>query len=674
MVMGKINIISNTSMFVMVVIILVVITVFMSLIHFVPLVDCLKFYAAIFFFIYLPGYSILKLCHWDNNPVSYTILSLLTGVAVTTISYPLIRKADQMWLFILLSVLSLVFFVVKNKKAYEQFTSIKNYHLDKAWWLGLIICCLVLVLLNFSHFGDLIILLNNEGYLLRNDPTSESIYHFGIINALKTTLTPDFPYLSGYNFSYHFGMHLLAEMLCRYTGINSLLMTYYFLPLLYFILLISVSAIFFYQITRNILFSILFGFTLFAEDLSFIANILEFTENSANPSVFRTLTWSIFTLNGILPGIPFLFGAIIMFDRFFRNNKWQNLLLFTLFVVVSFSIKGSIGPHIIGASIISLFIMFVMKECQHCWKIGLTLLLSSIFITIEYIIRPSPTESIQLIKIDPFNSFFLTLERLNINLDILIINQPVLWVIFFLLALLFYIVGSFGVRIVFIKYVLDFFKRRTNQPIIIFLLTFIISGFFLSEFIFIGSNISKINNGGWFAIQSIYIANFFIISLLVSIKNKKRRRVLSILVIIFSFTGTFLFLSDYRNKNKYLHISPQQINLSQFIQQNTFNKSIILEPLYYAPSLVSHLSGRSSPMTVYMVFTEQIASKHIIDERYRDIINFYDKNFIGSRKEIIKKYNIDYFITTKKLQGNFNEEALGDKIFSNNEYIIYKIK
>lgn len=663
-------------MIVMTTIILVVTMSFLSFYHNIPLFDVLKFYTAILFFIYMPGYALLKWCHWHDNPVSLTALSLLTGMAVISFIYPLIRIIDQTWLLIFLCTLSLTFFIYNNKAIVKKISQVKNVHIENIWWLGLLICIVILFFLNRSHFYDLIILPDNKGYLLRHYPTTESIYHLGIINAMKSSVAPSFIYFSGYNFSYHFGLHLFAEMLCRYTGISSLLMTYYFLPLFYFTLVISVAAAFFYQLTRNVFFSILFGLSLFAEDFSFIVHFLGLSVNPAEPVVFKTLTWSLFTLNGIIPAIPLLFASLIMLDRFFKENQWRYLCLFSLFVMASFSVKSSMGPQIVGSVLALLLVLFFMKQCKTCWKISVALVISSIFMVVKYISQPPPTEVSRLIEWSPFNSVVLFLQRLGLeNYENIIMGQPILWFIFFLLAFLLYVIGSFGVRIVFVKYLFDFIKGKITQPTVILMLIFVVSGFLLSELIFIGSksNVSDINNGGWFAIQSIYVSGFFIMFLLASIENTIKRRILTFLIIVFSFTGTGSFLFEYRNINKFTTISPNEISLSNFIEQNTLKSAIILEPLKRGPSLVSHLSGRNSTIAIDRTFLPHVASMSVIKERQKDVVNFYEKDYKGDRSKIIKKYNINFFITTDSLNEYIDEELLGEKIFDNGQYLLYKI-
>jgi hypothetical protein len=207
------------------------------------------------------------------------------------------------------------------------------------------------------------------------------------------------------------------------------------------------------------------------------------------------------------------------------------------------------------------------------------------------------------------------------------------------------------------------------------MLIFIVSGFALSELLFIGSKseISNVNNGGWFSVQSIYLSGFFLMYFLATIKNTLKRRLFTALIIILSFTGTLTFLFEFRNNEQFITISANELALSEFIKQETLQSAIILEPLKHGPSLVSHLSGRNTPITIYRTFLPHIASKSIIKERQKNVVNFYDNSNTKERRKIINQYNIDYFIVPKVINQSFNAETLGEKIFDNNDYFFYQV-
>lgn len=655
-------------------VVLLVTTLYLSLVHLVPLASCVKFIFAIVFFVYLPGYTILKLSEFSNNAISNIFMSLLTGMSIIPLIYSVTRAIDQLWIFSLVPLLCLFYFLNGSKDFTKQILkAIKRHHLEKTWWLGLFILSVILIMLNMSHFNDLVIL-PGQGYLLRENPTTESIFHLGIINALKDNITPTFPYFSGYNLSYHFDMHIFAELLCRYTGISTLLMAYYFLPLFYFFLIISIPAIFFYQITKNIYFSVLFGFTIFAGDLSFFLNLFEFSADLpyvTSAIAFKAPTWSIFTLNGIMPAIPMLFGAAIMFDAYFKENNNKYLLLLILFITSSFQVKSSMGPHIIGAAITSLIVLYFFKN-KKIHEMAIALIISSTIIVYYNMARPLPTKDIRIIEFDFFNGLISTFKKLNIPLDNPLPNQPAFLIFFFTAAFLVYLLGSFGLKLYFIKNLRDFFIKKITQPTIIFLLAFIVSGFILSEIIFIGSKESTINNAGWFAIQSLYVSGFFLIEKLSSLDETAKRRLLTFIVIIFSFSGTIHYL-EVRDNNQYIRLTNQQLALSEFVKQNIPIDSIIIEPLQYAPSIISHLSGRTSFASIYITFLAHQALTTDIDERTLVMKNFYDSKYKGNRSEILLKYKIDYILVDKSHREIIKHLNLGDEIFENNEFSLIRV-
>ena len=131
----------------------------------------------------------------------------------------------------------------------------------------------VFLLLHFSHFTDIIF--TEAGFRIRTTYLTETVYHVGIINNLKDIFPPSYPYASGIDFShYHLNMHLQIEMFNRLFHIDTLKLTFFYFPLLYFFLLVFVP----YMYVRNYLgyrfLGIMTGLLIFGADLSFIPGLL----------------------------------------------------------------------------------------------------------------------------------------------------------------------------------------------------------------------------------------------------------------------------------------------------------------------------------------------------------------------------------------------------------------
>jgi len=669
---------NNNAIFILVTALMLAVTsLSMQLINFVSFVESFKFYTAIFILVFSPGYSILKLLKYNDDPVSYTVLSLLTGMAVIPFIYSVTRVLDQSWLFILFGFICTIFFIVDNKEKFKPILrSIKNAHLEKIWWLGLLALCLMLFLLNFSHFGDLINI-QEKGFLLRIHESTESIFHLGVINAVKTDIQPPYPYLSGYNLSYHLDMHLFAELLGRFTNISSLLITYYFLPLFYTILIVSVAAVFFYKQKASVAYSILFGFTIYAADISFLANFFitpplsPYTEAGI---ALKAPMWSLFTLNGIMPAVPLLFGAIIMLDHSFKNEKLKYIALACLYTVASFRVKSSMAPHIIGALTATLVILHFTHQNRGYRKIWPALIATSLFIVLEHFSRVTPTESIRVIEFAPLNGLLMAFTRFNIDIpQSQDIGQQVLLAGLTFMAFVVYVIACFGVKIYFIKDIITAFKDRRPDPIIVFLLIFVVSGFMLTEVLFIGSKATGTNNSQWFSTQSLYASGFFVIYGLASISAAPRRALLTTLIITLLFTGTAYFLKT-RNTNQFIVITPEQLALSNYMENNLDRNSVVMEPLAYRPSTASHLTGLNNVIALFMAFLGNTASSSVIDERGVDTRNFYFENNDEIKIDMIKKYNIDYVIFYKSQEKVIASETIGTKAYENDEYLLIEIK
>lgn len=668
----------NSATFIAVTLILLVVTsTSMQFINLVSLADSIKFYIAIFILVFAPGYSILKLLKYHDNLTSYTVLSLLTGMAVTPFVYSISRSIDQTWLFTAFSLTCVIFFIISNKNTFKSLlVSMNNIQAEKTWWLVFLALFFILFLLNISHFGDLIIM-QEKGYLLRNHESTESIFHLGIINAVKTNIHPLYPYLSGYNLSYHLDMHLFAELLGRYSNISSLLITYYFLPFFYTFLIVSVAAIFFYKHKNNIAYSILFGFTIYAADISFLGNL--FSSAHTSPYIeagvaLKAPMWSLFTLNGIMPAIPLLFGAIIMLDYFFKSGKLKYTLLACLYIIASFRVKSSVGPHIIGALMATLVILYYTHNNVQYRKIWYALIVTSLILILEHTTRVTPTEPIRVIELAPLNGLFLALSRFNIIIpEYQKLGPQILLMGMIFLAFVIYVISCFGVKIYFIKYLVSSFREKKLDPTIMFLLVFIISGFILSEFIFIGSKETRVNNGDWFSTQSLYASGFFVIYGLTSITSTPKRILLTTITAVLLFSGTAYFLK-VRNTNQFVMITQEQLALSNYMENNLDSNSVVLEPLAYKPSTASHLTGLNNVIALYMAFLGNTASSNVIDERGLATRNFYFEDDDDTKIGVIQKYDIDYVVFDKSPEKTINSKDIGNKVFENEKYLLLKTK
>lgn len=274
----------------------------------VPILQTSLFFLGTGIFLFFPGAAILDLLEWRDDPIQLFGLSLLIGLAISPIVYYFMSLIGISYAFIIFIVLTIFFVIYKNSYTKRSLFTPAHLVLPKGWWKAIGILFLLLLVLHFSHFGD-IKLIDGGGYKLRISEYTETIYHLGVINAAEHTIPPVFPYASGYSLSeYHIDMHLVAVIFCKFLHIDPVLMTYYFLPFLLLGMIFIAPAMLFYHLHKDVNLSLLLGVLMFSADFSFIPALWNGMDGSYPWTMFFCTTiWSIFTLNGVMAAVPFFF-------------------------------------------------------------------------------------------------------------------------------------------------------------------------------------------------------------------------------------------------------------------------------------------------------------------------------------------------------------------------------
>jgi len=585
------------TLLVMILMFLGVIALFLTLVHNVPFNQVLLFYLGTIFFFFLPGCLALDLLKWKDNPVSFIILATLAGMALSPVIFYLTGIIEQARIFPLLIFPAAAYTLFSRRRFFVSMASPTPWCLPRQWWKGLVPLVVILALLHVSHFSDLGI--NEDGSCrLRNAYMTETVYHLGIINVAEHTLPPFFPYASGYSFAeYHIDMHLQGVLFTRFLGIDALIVAYYFLPLLFMFMLVAVPAVFFYDLHGNLNFSLFFGLLIFSADLSFIPALWkEWPSTYPWTLTFCTSIWGLFTLNGIMPAIPLLFGALTAFQRYFTSRRISDLILFSVFAFGASRIKSSMGPQIVATAFPALAFIVWRNRPAGWWKPLLVFIGTALIVFLDMSLRSHAAPDHPAIRWYLFAGVMETAARLGYGGLIECLRYPLDHPFAVLTALILYVAGFMGVRLIILKYLRDIFRRtgESVHEVVPYLIFFVLGGVVLSECIFIGCGNDTINNGVWFRVQAIIAATYFVAAYLVSIRSRAGRFIAVIIVIALSFPSTlqFLFL---RHDPGFTLISRDEMQLVNFIKREVPDTAVVLEfPFTDRPSPAAQLAGRRS--------------------------------------------------------------------------------
>jgi hypothetical protein len=528
---------------------------------------------------------------------------------------------------------------------------------------SLVVLILILVLLHFSHFTD--VLLTTNGFQFRAIDMTESVFHLGLINAMADTYPPPIIYAStaaDYS-AYHLNMHLQADLLSRWFGIESLLVVSYYVPLLYFSLLAMLPYVFVRESGGKALTGIVCAVLVFGADFSFIPSILlDLRPGFAWTSFFHTTIWALFTLNGYLPSLIALFLCIIVLRDYFREHSLAKLALFALLAYGAFGFKSPMGLQI-GAAAIGTFLVLALFDHRRKQGIYLAIVsflaLAAMFVDLG-LVRSGVGSTV--VRVEPLISFHNALSKLGMSGLAIDWYIPMIIVVF---------VAGLGVRILGLWYLGTHIRQSgAKDGTLVFLGLLFLSGYIVSELFFIGNPTGQ-NNAGWFYIQSLMASWFLLFMFLISIEKRKRAYFATIVgLVLLAAPSTVQFLS-LRASDQYVEFGHDELQVIDFLRE-TDPKSVVLHPLNMdRPSLASNFAGRPTVLSVWVSFVTENAG---LSKRAGHVMRFFDEETRTTDKlGVLDKYGVDYVIGPAS-ELTFMEDLPGARLeLQSGDQLVYSV-
>lgn len=638
---------------------------FLKLFYLVPIKDSLLWYVGVFFCFYIPGNLLVRFSDENNEEFFIGLFhSLALGTALTPLFYIILRKISHPELAYLFGIVIFLVWLLLNIRDFKQGRiSVRTSFLDICSFLMII--AFVVFLLHLSYFTDVVFLEN--GFKLRNLHLNESVFHLGIINSLKDVFPPIYPYASNISFNnYHLNMHYEIEMFNRLFSINTLKLTFFYFPFLYFSLLVFVPYMYVRKSWNIGIIGIAIGILMFGSDLSFIPGFLGiFPRDFPWIFSFTPTIWSIFLLNGNLPALFVLFLCILYLKKYYDDGKLLHLITFGLLGFSAYGFKSSMGPHIIGASFLTgIVLVFFKQDKRKSIYLCIVSVLAALTMVIDEILVRGSAGNI-LVNIDLLSNFKYSISKLGIS------YMP--WFLY-PLVFPFYVVATFGVRVLGFYILKEIFEKKYFDSVVIFLTIFVVSGFLLSDIIFIGDSSRITNNSVWFSVQSLMAAWLLLFYSLMRLKHYGLKIFSAItLVILFSAPATVQFLILRFDPNYYT-IGSHAVEVIKYLE-TTQPRSVILHPANIEePSFASNLTGRPSVINCLWSFTVQNIGQTEAFARLRDVQLFFNSQEEMDRPSILRKYKVDYVYAPLEYAFILDREPMLSKVLKNSEYVVYRVK
>jgi len=638
-----------------------------SLVYGLPWPDTLRFLLAVFFLFYVPGSLLLKYSGVENIVTGGRFfVSLGVGTVVVPVIYLFFRRYAVPDLatksFFALTALAWFVLVTRNLLAGKV-----NFQLTGADMVATVsLLLLVVLLLHLSHFTDVRLLADE--FIIRTTNFTETIFHQGLINALRDTWPPPALYAAGgSDFSaYHLNMHLQIELVQRLFSVNSLYLIYFYAPFLYFVLLASLPFFFVRQIRGSHLLGIVAGALIFGAGFSFVPGMM----GGADPAYPWTLffgpnptIWSLLTLNGYIPALIALFLCIWFLNDFYRKGGNRTLILITLLVYGAFGFKSSMGLQIAGICLLTGCLMTTQKPDR---TIGIALSVASFLMLLIMFLDLNLQRSgvgVIVIGLAPLNIFYNSLNNLGLS-NVSKLFYPLLFVLF--------LAGALGVR------TLGFlFLKRTAWNsgkvnwLVVFLVAFVLGGYLLSEMVFLGDP-QGMNNAGWFYAQSLMGAWFLLFIFLVQLEHRWKRSYLVFLLILVVAAPTTIQFMGLRYDRHYVLIDSDDLAIVDHLA-DVEPGAVVLHPLNTnGPALASNLAGRPSVLNIFRSF---VSEANHLTERVTDVQTFFSADTNpNDRSAVLQKYGVNYVYGPLAFDRYLDQLPELKKIQSTAKWSLYQVE
>lgn len=645
-------------------ILLILVAGVLKALYSLPFSGTFLWYAGAMVAFYPTGYCLVRLTRGQSGEFFLDVShAMALGVALMPLVYSLFRRLSHPEFIFIFCAVFLIVWLVLAMRDYRRKELVPETSLyDIASVCSLVL--LVLVLLHLSHFTDVLLL--DDGFKIRSTLLTESDFHLGIIKALANAYPPVSPYASGTSLAYyHMNLHLEVEMVHRLIGMDTLRLTFFFFPLLYFLLLVGMVYFFVRACKAPRWVALFTSLLIFGADLSFIPGLLNML-SGRNPwtVAFYTTIWSLFTLNGYLPALIVLFLCMAYLKRYYEQGDASLLVVFGFLVFSSYGFKSSMGLHIVAAAFITGVGSAVFSEDKRKGALVCAIsLVAAVCIAINVVLLRGGIGQ-NIVAWAPLNNFYASLGRVGI--------RTISWN-YLPLFLLVYIIMLLGPRIIWIPLADAMMKKRRFDPMLFFILIFGLTGVVVSDMIYLGTLARAANDSVWFAVQSLICAWLMVPYFLEKAESRKKKAVIAVIIVVLALPTTLQFLK-MRFDNRYVHIDGDAMEVITYLKDTPPGSVVLHEMNRDMPSLSANFAGRSSVLSFFRSFVTPHLTKEEFSRRLTDILVFFSADDSGKRAGILDRYGVDYVYAARSAASMLDAEARLTPVLKNRSYVVYAVK
>ena len=480
------------------------------------------FFIAVILLTYMPGKLALLLLKRTLSPLEDVTLACVLGLVVSGLAYWLIAFAHHAYIYVVWPLACTALFVYlqarKWKSLWHQSTKLAPSDEESAKGprdrstlalLGIILIGIAVLALLPQYYTNLT---QHADGTMRVHPIPDVFLHIAFANELTHTVPPQTPAFSGYPLTYHYGMDLVVAMFANATGLNTRDLTLRFVPTLFLVL--SMLSVFCFS--RSWLGSGYFGalvvfLVFFGEDFAFIPGLLLGEKGDWSVTYFNVPTvFSLFYINPMLPGLGLSFAGLFCLQRYLRDRGRAWLFLTALLFVALVEVKIFTAAHIMCSLGLAAVVYLLVFRNADLFRIAASTAALAAPLVLSVFLGNKSGAGIT-VAFDPW----LYVSQMTKALGVKDRFTNVLALIGIVLPI--YLVGCLGLRVIGVPAIFRAIFRPDPKSGLRFVLAiFVVIGLLIAlTYRIVPAGFGQaFNNGGWFLVQSKYVAWIFAVDVL----------------------------------------------------------------------------------------------------------------------------------------------------------------
>jgi len=613
-----------------------------------------RFVIAVMVVVYFPGKLLLDAARLSLSPLEDLALALVLGMVVSSLIFWGTAFLSLANLFVLWPLAATAAYFCRRAKIWSRVRHSRfSVNLSHFLLLGVITAGLLPMAALPMYYRNLALL--PEG-AMSFKMVRDSVFHLSIAQELTLSVPPQVPFLAGQPLNYHYAMDLLAAMLSRTAWLSIPDLTVRFLPTLF--LVETVLAVFAFSRAwlKSSWGAVITSFlVILGEDFSFIPGLLHRSRATWSVEYFGVpTTYSLYSMNPMLPALAVLFAGLFCLLRFSRENGRAWLMLTALLFAALTEYKVFSAVHVLLALAVTALVYLLLHRDAASLRV---LLLTSLLTVPLMLYAVFGTEASVRVwaRIEPWPYIPAALARMGLfeqHVDSLSEGGPITLSTasaLLLVGLPSYLLGSLGLRAIAIPQVLRnlLFPNKS---------TFF--GFFLGVLAVVGPLISltctvtprgyptetEYNNAVWFYVQSKYIIWVLATGSILSLcrgKRPARQAVIVAAVIMLAIPSSAQFFARLSRSGLSV-VEKGQLEAIGYLEEHCTNGEVVLAQPPWAAYLVA-LSPCRVPFASLGKINHSFVSQGELEQRRLDQNRFWDAWDRGIlRTSTLERYGISY--------------------------------